>query len=159
MYTPCVLCMVGAPYVIYRVWCTRTCTHTDHIQASACCKHFVANSMEGTTEKDGEEEDRMHVDSNVTLQDLIDSYMVPFQACVEQGKVSGLMCSYNSVNGVPSCANDWLLKDVARGEWGFDGYVTSDCDADALVSGPHHYHNDTPEAAREPRITFPRLLC
>ena len=57
-----------------------------HIQASACCKHFVANSMEGTTEKDGEEEDRMSVDSNVTQQDLIDSYMLPFQACVEQGE-------------------------------------------------------------------------
>eukprot|EP00729_Bicosta_minor_P001353 gene1353-22714_t len=118
-----------------------------HIQASACCKHFVLNSLEGTTEKDGEEEDRMHVNSNVTQQDLLDSYMLPFQACVEQGKVSGLMCSYNSVNGVPSCANDWLLKDIARGEWGFDGYVTSDCDADALVSTTHHYHNDTSEEA------------
>jgi pre-mRNA-splicing factor SYF2/beta-D-xylosidase 4 len=63
------------------------------------------------------------------------------------GQVSGLMCSYNSVNGVPSCANDWLLKDVARGEWGFDGYVTSDCDADELVSDVHHYHNDSREAA------------
>lgn len=115
--------------------------------ASACCKHFIANSLENTTEKDGEEEDRMHVNSNVTQQDLIDSYMLPFQACVEQGKVSGLMCSYNSVNGVPSCANSWLLKDVARGEWGFDGYVTSDCDADALVSAVHHYHNDTPNQA------------
>ena len=42
--------------------------------------------------------------------------MVPFQACVEKGKVSGLMCSYNSVNGVPSCANDWLLTETARNE-------------------------------------------
>ena len=67
-----------------------------------------------------------------------------------KGKVSGLMCSYNSVNGVPSCANDWLLKTVARGEWGFDGYVTSDCDADELVSDVHHYHNDSrAEAVRD----------
>jgi pre-mRNA-splicing factor SYF2/beta-D-xylosidase 4 len=51
---------------------------------------------------------------------------------------------YNSVNGVPSCANDWLLKDVARGEWSFDGYITADCDADADVVMSHHYHNDTP---------------
>jgi beta-glucosidase-like glycosyl hydrolase len=49
--------------------------------------------------------------------------MLPFQFCVEQGKVSGLMCSYNAVNGVPSCANHWLLTEVARDEWGFDGYV------------------------------------
>lgn len=78
------------------------------------------------------------------MQDLVDSYMLPFQACVEKGKVSGLMCSYNSINGVPSCANDWLLDTVARQEWEFDGYITSDCDADADVVYSHHYHNDTP---------------
>ena len=116
--------------------------------------------MEHTKQKDGEEHDRQHVDSDVTMQDLVDSYMYPFQArrmpypaalgatvrrygtspdtrpfsgsarararaqaCVEKGRVSGLMCSYNSVNGVPSCANDWLIKEIARGEWGFDGCV------------------------------------
>ena len=114
-----------------------------HLLSSACCKHYVANEMDGTAERDGEVEDRQHVDSNVTLQDLLDSYMPPFQACVERGKVSGLMCSYNSVNGVPSCANKWLLADVARGEWGLDGYVTADCDADADVVYSHHYRNDT----------------
>ena len=100
-----------------------------YIQASACCKHYVLNSMESTTEPDGENENRGAVDSNVTQQDLLDSYMAPFQDCVEQGKVSGLMCSYNAINGEPACANSWLLKDTARGEWGFDGYITSDCDA------------------------------
>ena len=65
--------------------------------------------------------------------------MAPFQACVEKGKVSSLMCSYNSVNGVPSCANGWLLGTVARKAWGFDGYVTSDCDAVANVLSPHGY--------------------
>ena len=52
----------------------------------------------------------------------VDSYMVPFQACVEEGSVSGLMCSYNAVNGVPTCADDWLLQTVARDQWQFDGY-------------------------------------
>jgi pre-mRNA-splicing factor SYF2/beta-D-xylosidase 4 len=70
--------------------------HSDdgHLLTSACCKHYVANEMDGTAERDGEVEDRQRVDSNVTLQDLLDSYMVPFQACVEKGQVSGLMCSY-----------------------------------------------------------------
>ena len=45
------------------------------------------------------------------------------RAACKLHQVSGLMCSYNSMNGVPSCANDWLLKEVARGEWGFDGYL------------------------------------
>ena len=76
--------------------------------------------------------------SQVTPQDLVDSYMAPFQDCVEQGEVTSLMCSYNSVNGVPSCANGWLLNTVARGEWEFDGYITSDCDADANVFTTHH---------------------
>jgi len=52
-----------------------------HLLTSACCKHYVANSMDGTAERDGEVEDRQHVDSNITLQDLMDSYMPSFQAC------------------------------------------------------------------------------
>ena len=56
----------------------------------------------------------------------------------------GFRCSYNSINGVPSCASPWLLDEVARGDWGFDGYITSDCDADADVYNKHHYY-DTPE--------------
>lgn len=52
-------------------------------------QHYVANSMDGTTELDGEHHDRNHVDSIVPMQDLIDSYMLPFQACVEKG----LICS------------------------------------------------------------------
>ena len=64
---------------------------------------------------------RYHFDANVTAQDLADSYLPPFQACVEKGNVSSLMCSYNAVNGVPSCANDWLLQTMARESWGFDG--------------------------------------
>ena len=66
-------------------------------------------------------------------QDLVDSYLPSFQTCVEEGKVSGIMCSYNAVNGVPSCANDWLLGTLLRDSWQFDGYVTSDCDADSDV--------------------------
>eukprot|EP00036_Acanthoecidae_sp_10tr_P011461 CAMPEP_0182926670 /NCGR_PEP_ID=MMETSP0105_2-20130417/12199_1 /TAXON_ID=81532 ORGANISM="Acanthoeca-like sp., Strain 10tr" /NCGR_SAMPLE_ID=MMETSP0105_2 /ASSEMBLY_ACC=CAM_ASM_000205 /LENGTH=895 /DNA_ID=CAMNT_0025064571 /DNA_START=14 /DNA_END=2701 /DNA_ORIENTATION=+ len=116
----------------------------NHIMASACCKHYVANSMDGTTSLSHEHHDRNHYDATISQQDLIDSYMVPFQSCVEKGKVSGLMCSYNSVNGVPSCANHWLLTEVAREEWGFDGYVTSDCDADNDVVFSHHY-TDVPE--------------
>ena len=91
-----------------------------HIQASACCKHYVANSMDGSTEV-GVHHDRNHYNANISQQDLLDSYMLPFQSCVEKGRVSGLMCSYNAINGVPACANDWLLNKVAREEWDFDG--------------------------------------
>jgi pre-mRNA-splicing factor SYF2/beta-D-xylosidase 4 len=80
---------------------------------------------------------------------MVDSYMAPFQACVELGRVSGLMCSYNAVNGVPSCANNWLLTEVARGDWNFDGYITSDCDADADVYYNHHYTSTPEETVRD----------
>jgi beta-glucosidase-like glycosyl hydrolase len=59
------------------------------------------------------------------------------------------MCSYNEVNGIPSCANDWLLKTVLRETWQFDGYVTSDCDADGDVYNSHHYTNTPEEAVRD----------
>ena len=116
-----------------------------HLQASACCKHYVANSMDHSKVA-GEEHDRTDFDATITQQDLVDSYLAPFQACVEKGKVSSLMCSYNAVNGVPSCANDWLLQTVARDAWGFDGYITSDCDADSNVFDPHHYTKTKEEA-------------
>lgn len=57
------------------------------------------------------------------LQDLVDSYLPSFQTCVEEGKVSGIMCSYNAVNGVPSCANDWLLGTLLRDSWQVRGGV------------------------------------
>jgi len=119
-----------------------------HIQASACCKHLAANSMEHTTEG-GETHTRHNFDENITMQDLVDSYLAPFQACVEKGKVSGLMCSYNAINGVPACADSWLLQEVARDAWGFDGYVTSDCGAESDVFYNHHYTNTPEESVRE----------
>ena len=51
--------------------------------------------MEGTSEPDGENENRMGVVENISMQDLADSYMRPFNDCVQKGNVSGLMCSYN----------------------------------------------------------------
>ena len=144
-----------------------------HLQASACCKHYAANSMEDS-EVAGEHHTRYSMDANVTQQDLVDSgvardpashtphlplqvtqqdlvdsYLLPFQACVEKGKVTSLMCSYNAINGIPSCANPWLLQTVARDAWAFDGYITSDCDADANVYDPHHYTKSPEETVQK----------
>lgn len=60
-----------------------------HILASSCCKHFVANSVEMSTE-DALTWNRFEINAEVTDQDLIDSYMPAFQACVEKGRTSGL---------------------------------------------------------------------
>ena len=89
--------------------------------------------------------DRYHFNAIVTDQDAADTYLPAFQSCVEVGKASGIMCSYNAVNGIPSCANTEMLTNKARGEWGFDGYITSDCGAVSCVIDDHHYTNTSDE--------------
>ena len=81
------------------------------------CKHYAAYNLE-----DWGGVDRHHFDAIVTDQDLNETYFPPFQACAQVGKASGVMCSYNAVNGVPSCASKPLLNDQLRGTWGFGGY-------------------------------------
>ncbi|XP_010269208.1 PREDICTED: probable beta-D-xylosidase 7 [Nelumbo nucifera] len=112
-----------------------------HLQASACCKHFTAYDLDnwnGTT--------RYGFDARVSLQDLADTYQPPFHSCINQGRASGIMCAYNRVNGIPSCADYNLLSKTARGQWGFNGYITSDCDAVSIIRDTHHYAR-TPEDA------------
>lgn len=88
------------------------------LQISACCKHYAAYSLENYAGID-----RFHFDSNVTDQDFTDTYFPPFVACAgkDHAAASSMMCSYNSVNGVPSCASKWLMTEKAREEWGFEG--------------------------------------
>eukprot|EP01046_Picozoa_sp_COSAG06_P031098 COSAG06_NODE_3000_length_5979_cov_12.330272_4_plen_122_part_00 len=68
--------------------------------AGATCKHFVANSMEQSCDG-GQCHGREDFDAIVPVRDLVDSYLYPFQQCVERGKAAGLMCSYNSVRKKP----------------------------------------------------------
>ena len=102
------------------------------LQASCTCKHFICNEYEDA---------RTSVDTYVSQQDLVDTYLPPFQACVQEGQASGVMCAYSSMNGQPSCANSWLLKDLLRGAWGFNGAVTSDCDAEGDAAMHTRYPN------------------
>ena len=88
-----------------------------YLQVSAACKHFVAYDLESWNGTD-----RHHFDAVVSERDLFDSFAPPFQACVEDGNASGVMCAYNAVNGIPSCASAPLLTDLLRGEWGLRGY-------------------------------------
>ncbi|KAK3002475.1 hypothetical protein RJ639_022119, partial [Escallonia herrerae] len=105
-----------------------------HLQASACCKHFTAYDLDSWTGVN-----RFGFDAHVTKQDMADTYQPPFQNCVEQGQASGIMCAYNRVNGVPNCADYNLLSKTARGQWGFQGYIASDCDAVAIIHDVQGY--------------------
>jgi len=82
---------------------------------------------------------RFSFDAMVSRQDLLDTYQQSFKSCVEQGRASGIMCSYNNLNGVPTCVDSNLLTSTARRDWGFQGYITSDCDAVASICTAHKY--------------------
>jgi beta-glucosidase-like glycosyl hydrolase len=93
-----------------------------YLKTSVCCKHFAAYSLENWGGVD-----RHHFNAIVSDRDLAEIYLPAFQACVEKGRASSMMCSYNAVNGIPSCANSFLMNDIARGEWSLDGYVRFVC--------------------------------
>ena len=108
------------------------------VQAVVTLKHFDANSLEGDWGPQGTIT-RHTVDSNISAFDLHDTYLPAFKQSVEQGGALGVMCSYNAINGVPSCANHWLLNETLRGAWNFSGYVTSDSGAVVDILKNHHY--------------------
>eukprot|EP00268_Persea_americana_P066907 TRINITY_DN9157_c0_g1_i1.p1 TRINITY_DN9157_c0_g1~~TRINITY_DN9157_c0_g1_i1.p1 ORF type:complete len:794 (-),score=128.40 TRINITY_DN9157_c0_g1_i1:89-2470(-) len=103
------------------------------LMLSACCKHFTAYDLE-----DWGNFTRYTFNAKVSKQDLEDTYQPPFRSCIEEGRASCLMCSYNQINGVPACARRDLLQQ-ARDEWGFKGYITSDCDAVAIIHENQNY--------------------
>lgn len=70
---------------------------------------------------------------------MADTFQPPFRSCIQEGGASGLMCAYNLVNGVPSCGDRDLLTKTAREEWGFQGYIVSDCDAVSLIHEKQNY--------------------
>jgi len=94
-------------------------------------KHFAVHS--------GPEPTRHTANVDVSKHDEIDTYLPAFRAAVIEGKAASIMCAYNSINGQPACANDFLLKDQLRGKWAFKGYVVSDCEAVKNIFSGHHY--------------------
>ena len=105
-----------------------------YFKAESTPKHFVAHS--------GPEKGRDSFDARVTQHDLEDTYLPAFHALTTRAKASSIMCSYNAINGMPSCANQDLLVKQVRERWGFQGYVVSDCGAIDDISGEHHYTAD-----------------
>ncbi|CAN7105660.1 unnamed protein product [Brassica rapa subsp. narinosa] len=104
------------------------------LKVSSCCKHYIAYDLDNWKGID-----RFHFDAKVTKQDLEDTYQPPFKSCVEEGDVSSVMCSYNRVNGIPTCADPNLLRGVIRGQWRLDGYIVSDCDSIEVYFDSIHY--------------------
>ena len=90
-----------------------------YLKTAACAKHFAVHS--------GPEDVRHSFDACVNEQDLRETYLPAFQACVQEAGVETVMGAYNRTNGEPCCGSGRLLRDILRKEWGFEGHVTSDC--------------------------------
>src|SRR3954463_3532838 len=84
-------------------------------------KHYAVHS--------GPEPERHRFDAQAVERDLRETYLPAFRATVTEAKAFSIMCAYNRIDGEPACANTHLLADLLRGEWGFTGYVVSDCGA------------------------------
>jgi beta-glucosidase len=121
-----------------------------YLEAVACAKHFAVHS--------GPEPERHKFDVSPPERDLYETYLPQFEAAVREGHVGGVMGAYNDLNGVPACANPFLLTDLLRKQWGFDGYVTSDCGAIYDIWANHKFVN-TPEEAAAAAVKAGDDLC
>jgi len=102
-------------------------------------KHFAVHS--------GPESTRHTANVPISKHDEVDTYLPAFRAAITEGKAGSVMCAYNSINGEPACANQFLLQDELRGKWKFQGYVVSDCGAVIDIYHGHHYKDSQPAAS------------
>src|SRR5947207_698404 len=110
-----------------------------YLKTVATVKHFAVHS--------GPEPDRHQFDAVVSERDLRESYLPHFATGIREGGAYSLMCAYNRVDGKAACGSDMLLKEILRGEWGFPGYVVSDCGAIDDMYLRHKVVQTAPEAA------------
>src|ERR1017187_9009781 len=102
-----------------------------YFKTIATPKHYAVHS--------GPEPLRHTFDAKVSEYDLVNTYLFAFKATVIEGKADSVMCVYNSVDGVPGCASTDLLQKRLRDQWGFQGYVVSDCGTVGDIFRSHKY--------------------
>ncbi|MGE5861514.1 MAG: glycoside hydrolase family 3 C-terminal domain-containing protein, partial [Ignavibacteria bacterium] len=112
----------------------------NYLKTISTPKHFMANN----------EEERRHTgSSDVDMRSMFEYYLPAFKQAVVEGKAYSIMGAYNEVNHVPANANTFLLTDLLRRKWGFEGYVVSDCGAvNDMVYGHHFYETIAEASAR-----------
>lgn len=105
-----------------------------HPRAIATPKHFAVHS--------GPEAGRHGFDVDVSPQDLEATYLPAFRQAVVEGGARSVMCAYNAIHGFPACASPLLLDQTLRRDWGFKGFVVSDCDAVDDMTQFHYFRVD-----------------
>lgn len=104
--------------------------HPRYLKTVSTPKHFAVNN---------EEHNRSSCNAKVSERDLREYYLPSFERCITEGKAQSIMMAYNAVNDVPCTVNTYLIKNVLRGDWGFNGYIVSDCSAPEWMITKHHY--------------------
>ncbi len=110
-----------------------------YLKVNSTVKHLAVHS--------GPEPERHSFDARISPKDLHETYLPAFRATILDGKASGVMCAYNSVNSQPACASDELLGQILRGEWKFKGHVVSDCAAIEDIYKGHKFVKTEAEAS------------
>jgi len=112
--------------------------NSKYLKVVATPKHFAANN---------EEHNRFECNPQISERILREYYLPAFEACVVDGKAASIMSAYNAINNVPCTANPWLLQKVLRTDWGFNGYVVSDCGGPGLLVSHHKFVKTKEDAA------------
>jgi beta-glucosidase len=112
-----------------------------YLKTVSTAKHFAVHS--------GPEPDRHTFNAEVSEYDLRETYLPAFKTSVREANVQSIMCAYNSLRGKACCSNDPLLEKILREEWGFKGYVVSDCWA---ISDIYYSHKEAKDAAEASAI-------
>ncbi|GJM60808.1 glycoside hydrolase family 3 C-terminal domain-containing protein [Persicobacter diffluens] len=97
----------------------------NYLKVAAGAKHFVANN---------EEHNRFNGNADVSEKQLREYYFPAYKAAVQEGDAKIIMTAYNALNGLPCVENSWLVNDVLRKEWGFDGFVIGDYGSELMLT-------------------------
>ena len=106
--------------------------HPRALQVGMCCKHFAGYDVEGGSS--ATHNDRYTFNATIGGRDLWETYLPAFKACTVEAGATHVMCSYNQLNGVPTCATPGLLTESLRMQWKWDGFVVSDYDGTISVT-------------------------
>ncbi len=122
-----------------------------YLKTVATAKHYAVHS--------GPEYNRHRFDVRPDLYDLWDTYLPAFEKLIRSGEAYSVMCAYNRYEGEPCCGSDGLLVDILRNQWGFKGYVVSDCGAIDNFYRTHKTAKDAAEGSAQAVIAGTDLEC
>lgn len=114
--------------------------YINHLKLAATVKHFAVNNVETG---------RQHLSADVDERSLMEYWLPHWKAAITEGHAQSVMSSYNAINGTPNAINHLLLTDILRNQWGFDGFVTDDLGAVALLTGSRENSTETGQRISE----------